>query len=126
MNWDDYANFSEAEFACKCGCGRADMDPEFMGWLQSVRDKLAAPMMITSGFRCPDYNEQVSNTGRGGPHTTGKACDVGVRAAAALALIKVATAMDVHGLGTSQKGPHLSRFLHLDRCIANRPWVWSY
>ena len=127
MDWDDYPNFAEAEFACKCGCGRADMDPAFITWLEGIRGLFRRPMVINSGFRCPDYNEQVSTTGRNGPHTTGQACDVAASGDAAISLIKMATAMDVQGLGIAQKGNHAGRFLHLDLCDPpTRPWVWSY
>ena len=74
-------NFSVAEMACKCDkCGhRADMTDEFMEKIQLLRDKLGVPLKVTSGFRCPDHNAEVSATAsRTGPHTTGQAVDFAV------------------------------------------------
>lgn len=68
--------FSEHELACKCGCGRADMDEETMQLVVEVREELGFPFRLNSAFRCPDHNKNVSSTGRFGPHTTGKALDI--------------------------------------------------
>ena len=68
--------FTEQELACKCGCGKADMDPAFMAKLNEIRRIVARPFAVTSAYRCPDYNDQVSKTGRNGPHTTGRAIDI--------------------------------------------------
>ena len=127
MNWSLYKNFSAQEFACQCGCGKADMTPAFMEWLQHLRDLVDAPLAISSGYRCPDHNNAVSSTGFDGPHTTGEACDILVRGGQAHRLLQFAYGTDVKGVGVSQKGDHAKRFVHLDRCrSAMRPWVWSY
>ena len=39
------ANFSVNKMACRCGCGTAEMDPEFMRMLQELRDQM-------QGFGC--------------------------------------------------------------------------
>lgn len=126
MNWSDYENFSESEFECLCGCGKADMKPEFMSWLQQIRVMLGVAMTISSGYRCPDHNSMVSSTGRHGPHTTGMACDVLVSGHKTHNLLKLAYEFGVQGVGIKQTGPHSSRFIHLDMCEEHRPMVWSY
>lgn len=125
IDWDAYPNFSEDEFRCKCGCGRADMDMEFMDTLQTLRSILGKPLPITSGFRCGVYNAQVSSTGSQGPHTTGKAADISMRGKDAHRMLRVAVGMFT-GVGISQKGG--ARFIHLDTLPEGltRPWVWSY
>lgn len=124
-----WPNFTPEEMACK-GTGSLLIDKPFMDWLQRVRRDYNRPMAISSGYRSPTYNDQVSDTGLTGPHTTGRAVDVRVSGAAALALMQVACAYGVKGLGVSQKGAHASRFLHLDLLPKGdhppRPWVWSY
>ena len=30
LDWSLYPNFTEAEMACKCGCGATDMNPIFI------------------------------------------------------------------------------------------------
>ena len=71
-----YKYFTEDELRCKCGCGQSKMDSFFMEDLDDLREALGEPIIITSGYRCPDHNDKVSSTGRSGPHTTGKAVDI--------------------------------------------------
>ena len=42
--------FTEDEMRCK-GSGNVHMDEDFMTKLVSIREKLSAPMTITSGYR---------------------------------------------------------------------------
>ena len=120
--WPD---FSPDEMRCKCGCGQVAMDSGFMDQLQGLRDILRFPLPVTSGYRCPEHNAAVSNTGTSGPHTTGKAADIGVDRARAHTLLCVAPQM-FSGIGVQQKGGG-RRFIHLDTLIGPaRPGVWSY
>lgn len=129
-DWDAYPNFAHHEMVCSCGCGRADMHPVFMDRLQRVRRQFRQPMVITSGFRCPDYNDRVSSTGRDGPHTTGRAVDVAVVGGEALDLLVMARGQGFTGIGVKQHGPHNGRFVHMDdlpdHYAGPRPWLWSY
>jgi uncharacterized protein YcbK (DUF882 family) len=100
-----------------------------MDKLQSIRIAFNAPMIVTSGYRSPSYNETVSTTGPDGPHTTGHAVDIAVRGADAIKLIQIAITFGMTGIGLKQHGP--SRYVHLDdlpndpvRCP--RPTIWSY
>lgn len=123
-------NFTPDEFACKCGCGRADMDATFMKKLQMVRDEFG-PMIIASGYRCPTHNAKVSSTGATGPHVTGKASDIRCSGYDAHRLMMLAAKHLFSGIGVCQKGAHSYRFIHLDQLEPGeakgaRPWVWSY
>ncbi len=128
IDWSKYPSFTEDEFRCKgshCCSGQAHMDPEFMDRLQELRNRCGFPFVITSGFRCPDHNAIVSSTGRHGPHTTGKACDIAVNGQKRFAILR-----EFHGLGF--KGIGIARsFIHLD-ILANgensapRPTSWTY
>ena len=129
-NPDMTPHFQEPEMQCQCGCGRADMDADFMEALQAIRQALGT-LRVSSGFRCPEYNARVSTTGQTGPHTTGRAVDLQVMGGRAYALIAVAQAHGMTGLGISQKGARATRFVHLDNLQASdtggmRPWLWSY
>jgi len=122
-------NFSEDEVKCKCGKCEGLPSGEklaiFMAelrWLQQVREEYGKPMHLSSGYRCPAHNSKVSSTGITGPHTTG-AFDVKVSGAEAVKFLEAAIKCGVKGLGFSQKGPHSSRFIHVDR-IGQRMWTY--
>ena len=118
-------HFTDAELRCRCGCGLLP-PPAFQTELEALRLEYGAPMKLSSCYRCPDHNEEVSSTGRDGPHTLG-AVDVLVYGQHAWKLLGVAMRYGWQGIGVSQKGPRASRFLHLDRLTeGTRPWVWSY
>lgn len=127
LEWSRWPHFTEAEMRCK-GSGRSAMDPAFMDRLEALRQAFGRPMSITSGYRAPDYNAKVSASGPDGPHTTGRAVDVAVSGADALALVGLAIAQGFTGVGVCQKGG--SRFIHLDDLPPGgrhpRPAIWSY
>jgi len=116
-DWTAYPNFTEAEFTCRCGCGRADMDDHFMFALQNLRDRLGFPFPINSGYRCEDYNSRMGYTQT---HATGKAADIGVSRDKARMLVDEAGSFN--GIGVKQKGG--GRFIHLD--TLDRVAMWSY
>ncbi len=121
-------HFKLEEFACK-HCGQVQMDETFLEKLDELRERCGFPFVITSGYRCPEHNRVVSNTGLLGPHTTGRAADVKVRGRQAMLLIYEALDMGVFtGIGLNQKGT--GRYVHLDT-LANgpnspRPTIWTY
>jgi len=121
-------NFTTNEMACSC-CQKSDMDGDFMRILQSVRDEMQRPLKITSGYRCEKHNSKVSTTGRTGPHTHAKACDILISGADAMRLFTIAQRHGISGIGLSQKGPHNKRFCHIDSLTPEegpRPTVWTY
>ena len=83
-------NFSVNEMTCKCGCGRHEMDGEFMRMLQTLRDEMQGPLKISSGFRCEDNNQMVSTNGRKGPHTLAKATAIFISGERAMVLFEKA------------------------------------
>lgn len=119
--------FTLEEFACH-HCGVNLIDHQFVTDLDELRRAVGFPLSVTSGYRCPAYNAQVSSTGEAGPHTTGRAADVLVSHAKALKVVQVAISMGFTGIGVKQKGS--GRFIHLDN-LPNapgqpRPTIWSY
>ena len=123
MDWSRYPNFNEDEFKCK-HCGKTEMRPAFMAKLQQLRNAYGKPMIITSGYRCPDHPIEAAKD-KPGAHSTGQACDVAVAGNDAYQLLKLALAFEFTGIGVQQKGS--GRFLHLDTLREPpRPNVWSY
>lgn len=116
-------HFTKDELACKCGCGMLPTQ-EFMERVETLRVAFGKPMRVTSAARCPDHNDRVSGTGRTGPHTTGRAIDLGVRGQDAFEVVRLALMLGFTGIGVAQKGA--SRFIHLDDLTAGRPTIWSY
>lgn len=128
-------NFTIDELQCR-GTGVCNMDEEFMELLQQVRNNFGRPMVVTSGYRHPDYNEQlqkkgITKTGRTGPHTTGKAVDILITGKEAIRLFAIAQNLGMTGIGLNQRGPHDKRFIHMDN-LPNvpgkqpRPHCWTY
>jgi len=122
-----WPSFTPKEMACK-HCNTVKVDETFMDELQNLRDQFGAGLIVTSGYRCPDHNASVSSTGRNGPHTTGRAVDLGVMGGVAMDVVRIALDLDFTGLGVNQKGS--GRFIHLDT-LENadgcpRQWMWSY
>lgn len=120
--------FSDAELACKCGCGMLP-EPDFMKKVEGLRVAWGKPMKVTSAARCPAHNAAVSSTGANGPHTTGRAIDFGIERGDAWRVLKIAMSLGTFtGIGVQQKGN--GRFLHIDDLPdapgQPRPTVWSY
>ena len=118
-------NFSDLELRCTC-CGENKMNESFLVRLQEIRDIFGVPMMLSSAYRCPEWNERQSNTkSRTGPHTTGRAVDVSVSHQDALRLIRIALERGITGIGVKQNGT--GRFIHIDDLTDGiRPHIWSY
>ena len=121
-------NFSEKELSCS-HCGENKFDQKTLDALQGLRESIGRPLKLSSSYRCPVHNSNVSSTGPDGPHTTGKAIDILCSGKEAWELLSFAMIRSKiwKGIGISQKGKHKSRFIHLDTIEAdNRPWIWSY
>lgn len=120
-------HFSDDELRCKCGCGLLPQR-SFMERIEKLRIQYGKPMTVTSAARCPEYNAKVSSTGLTGPHTTGRAIDLGLSRGDAYAVLRLALIAGFTGIGVAQKGA--GRFLHLDDLEQDegqpRPTVWSY
>lgn len=128
--WDQIKYFKPEEFTCRCGCGRNGMEASFMYTLEGFRATCGFPIIITSGYRCPDHNEKISSTGRAGPHTTGCAADISIAGVFAFKVLSLCDRAGFTGIGIKQHGVHTKRYIHLDTLEAApsrpRPWVWSY
>ena len=126
MSWNHFSYEQDRMLACPC-CGKKGMDEAFMLDLDALRGHLGFPLTITSGYRCPDYNESLSSTGRDGPHTTGRAVDISLSGERVYLLIDHLRKYGMTGLGLKQKGDYSGRFVHIDNLSGvNRPRVWTY
>ena len=126
-----WLHFKPQELACKDDSSLR-VDPDLLDEVEKLRLVAAEPLVVSSCWRTPAYNSQVSSTGPNGPHTTGRALDILCYGDRALRLLKLAGGLRFTGIGLNQKGPQVTRFLHLDliqpgASPANpRPWLWTY
>lgn len=106
------------------------MEPAFVDRLNRLRDRLAKPLIVLSGYRCPAHNKAVSRTGEDGPHTFGRAVDLSASRAFALQIVSLAVELGFTGIGLRQHGGEAGRFVHLDdlpgALLRPRPTVWTY
>lgn len=118
--------FKREDFACKCGKCENKIDDQLTASLDELRGRVGFPLIVSSGYRCPEHNQKVSSTGPNGPHTTGKAVDLAVSHDKAYFVLQQALRMGFTGIGVNGKGT--GRFIHLDALpeSAGRPRVWSY
>jgi len=117
------------EWACK-GDGTLLVAPDFLDRFEALRATYARPLVITSGYRSPEYNLRVAHTGADGPHTTGHAADVAIATShEAYRLAELAFRYGFQGIGVSQRAGQ-PRFVHLDDLPGDdntpRPGLWSY
>lgn len=126
LDWSRWPHFKPEEFACS-HCGKVFVDRDFMDKLEQTRVEYGAPIFVTSGYRCPEYNNEISSTGTDGPHTTGKAVDIHANSQDAHRLLYYALKNGFSGVGVNQKGANKGRFIHLDTLdVEPRPNLWSY
>ena len=121
--------FDRDDFKCKgtsCCNGSNKTEDAFIGSLDELRERVGFPLIVSSGYRCPEHNQKVSSTGPNGPHTTGRAVDLAVSHDKAWFVLNEAFRMGFTGVGVNGKGA--GRFIHLDAISDpdKRPRVWSY
>lgn len=67
-------HFSRGEVACRCGCGFDSIDVELLRILEFVRLAFNKAVIINSGCRCREYNEQIGGS-KNSQHTFARAAD---------------------------------------------------
>ena len=70
-------NFDSSEFVCPC-CGKLKISPTLIDKLQELRDIINEPIIITSGYRCQQYNKSIGGYSHS-PHLKGEAADIQVK-----------------------------------------------
>jgi len=128
-----WPHFVPADMRCKCGCGVLLIDEDHMDRLEYLRSKCQFPLIVTSGYRCPQHNLAVAETGLAGPHTTGKATDFSIEGERAYLLVTFALSCEppchMSGVGIGQRDG-TPRLVHLDSLTAAdgfpRPRIWTY
>ena len=127
--WSQIPNFTQKEFTCSCGCGKADMDKDFIFSLQALRTKINKSLTVTSGYRCENHPIEKAKIKAGksaGTHALGKAVDIFISGGLdAYRLVQIAIG-GFSGIGVNRK----NSFIHLDTATPQdgkkRPSLWNY
>jgi len=101
-------HFKLSEFACPC-CKRVMLHPKLLVKLIELRKILERPIYITSGYRCPRYNQKIGGV-TNSYHCIGLAADIKVKDINLIELLGYAEEIDFNGIGFYEK----KNFLHLD------------
>ena len=128
IDWSHYPNFTPKELACK-HCGADGMTSQMMDVLQYIRNKLAKPMFLSSGYRCPRHPVEQEKD-KPGEHTKGMAVDILCHGINAIKIIDLALEIGTKRIGIHQKGNINGRFIHLGIAdkfdLAYPEAIWTY
>lgn len=107
------------------------MNADTMRKLVALRRDVGFPLPVSSAYRCPSHPSEAGKDGKHpGAHAQGQGVDILVSGRRAYRVLEAAFRHGFTGIGVSQRGPHESRFVHLDdlpgRAQKMRPAVWSY
>lgn len=101
-------NFSEWEFTCKCGCGKNEVEMEFVELLQKIRNRAGIPMRINSACRCEEHNKAVKGA-KNSAHVRCIAVDVEAKSTRArYYILEAAHYYGINRIGVARN------FIHLD------------
>ena len=100
--------FNLSEFACPC-CNLVMLHPKLLAKLIELRNTLERPVYISSGYRCPKYNQKIGGV-VSSYHCIGLAVDIKVKDMNLIELLEVCENIDFNGIGFYEN----KNFLHLD------------
>jgi len=131
-----WEHFTIEELMCKCGCGRWDMNHDFMELVVKLRKYRGVPMTITSPFRCPEHDAKVGTSHQPGkgPHTTGHAIDSAIKSYELgdfLYAVRMVGGFTGVGINLKEGSAPNTWFVHLDNLTTTeagvlRPNFWTY
>ena len=101
-------HFRLSEFACPC-CKRVMLHPTQLKKLIELRGIIERPVYITSGYRCPSYNQKIGGVVNS-YHLIGLAVDIKVKDISLIDLLEICEEIGFGGIGFYEK----KNFLHLD------------
>lgn len=111
-------NFQVKEFACHDGTDRTPIDTVLVLKLQELRDKIGAPLIISSGYRSESYNRKIGGA-KFSYHIYGKAADVYCNYYSAKDIAHWAQPLWLNGIGLYTN----ENFVHLDVRRDNNYWL---
>lgn len=118
----DFKYFKLEEFDCPTieGSGAEYMCKDFVKTLNSIRHTSGVPMVVTSGYRSPEHNEEVGGT-KNSSHLIGVAADIACsNSADRVKIVAAAIAHKVRRIGIAEG------FIHLDVDNTKPDAIWLY
>jgi uncharacterized protein YcbK (DUF882 family) len=100
-------NFSLHEFECKDGSNLVKVDEKLIELLQQLRDRVELPIIVHSGYRTPEHNNEVGGSPKS-QHLEGKAADISVKGWTSKKLAELAEVIGFNGIGI------YDTFVHVD------------
>jgi uncharacterized protein YcbK (DUF882 family) len=109
-------NFQRKELACK-HCGQEVHSPELIAVLELVRLKFKSPVIITSGYRCLEHNDNVGGAPNS-KHIYGIAADIKVKGVSPIKVFEFIddTFPETYGIGL------YSSWVHIDTRTGKARW----
>ncbi len=106
---------------------KAYVVPEFIDMLEELRNEVGFPLIVSSGYRTPEYNKKIGGSPQS-YHTKGMAVDLAVAYREAYDVIEAAMKVGFGGIGIQQKlgTDATKRFIHLDIRLKKLRTIWSY
>jgi uncharacterized protein YcbK (DUF882 family) len=107
-------HFKLSEFACKCSrcagklnCGPTSISPKLLEVLNKIREKINLPIIVNSGYRCPEHNKEIGGEANS-QHMKGTAADIRWAGMNTTQAAKIAEECGADGIGTYDS------FVHVD------------
>lgn len=116
--------FTQEEFACK-HCGRLPergLSVSLLCKLDKLREKVGHPIIVNSGYRCPEHNEEVGGV-ENSQHLLGCAADITCPNISVQELYSYALDIGFDGIGYYPD----DNFIHVDcREFGNSPNTYRW
>ena len=111
-------NYIANEMSCRCRCGIAETELEFMRMLQELKDQMQGPLSLCIGRRSDYHNDGVSaaKNKKNAAYNLGQASNILISGERAMLLFEKARKVGFSGIGLSQKGNLPADFFILTRC----------
>jgi len=113
------AHFNEDEFRCR-HCRQlpaGGMAPALIAKLEQLRERVGKPLVIVSGYRCPEHNRAVGGAPKS-QHLLGTAADVSASDIGVDKLAEVAERVGFGGIGRYER----QGFVHVDVRAGRARW----
>ncbi|MGH9439242.1 MAG: YcbK family protein [Terriglobia bacterium] len=126
VEFEGSPHFAREELECRCGCGKALIDPGLVDALENLRERVNVPIIIDDGYRCERHNAAVGGV-PGSTHTRGLAADLRIEGQSLKVMYHSALLIDAFTFGgigayTGEDGTHPR--LHCD-VRENGPKRWG-